>query len=169
MTLKNIFSPDGTSSRRKARVVAQGFSQKSGIDYVDTFASVARMESLQLFMVLAEKFDLNLIIGQGRRTKFFRHIHGTCFATIEIISGRYCRYRLLIISTKNFIIIFVKFCKVIVGEKSKKKYSNITSRVLNKLKYHQISVCGDPHVAKFEVWIAPHDPHGSRRPCNWTT
>ena len=34
-------------------------------------------------------------------------------------------------------------------------------------------VCGDQHRSKFEDWIAPHDPHGSRRPCqlviSWKT
>ena len=36
------YDPDGTLSRRKARVVARRFTQKLGVDVVDTFASVAR-------------------------------------------------------------------------------------------------------------------------------
>lgn len=42
----------GKISRYKARFVAQGFSQRPGIDYGDTFAPVARAESLRLIAAL---------------------------------------------------------------------------------------------------------------------
>lgn len=38
--------PDGTLSRRKVRLVARGFSQRPGVDFVETFAPVARLGSL---------------------------------------------------------------------------------------------------------------------------
>ena len=37
----------------KARLVAQGYSQMEGVDYDETFASVARMESIRILLALA--------------------------------------------------------------------------------------------------------------------
>ena len=39
--------------RNKARLVAQGYSQMEGVDYDETFAPVARMESIRILLVLA--------------------------------------------------------------------------------------------------------------------
>lgn len=60
IVLRNKYNPDGILSRRKARLVAQGFSQRPGVDFVDTFAPVARMESFRLFMALSTKFELKI-------------------------------------------------------------------------------------------------------------
>ena len=37
----------------KARLVAQGFCQKEGIDFEETFASVARLEAIRIFLAFA--------------------------------------------------------------------------------------------------------------------
>ena len=37
----------------KAQLVAQGYSQIEGVDYDETFASVARMESIRILLALA--------------------------------------------------------------------------------------------------------------------
>ena len=37
----------------KARLVAQGFCQKKGIDYEETFAPVARLEAIRIFLAFA--------------------------------------------------------------------------------------------------------------------
>ena len=37
----------------KARLVAQGYSQMEGVDYDETFASVAHMESIRILLALA--------------------------------------------------------------------------------------------------------------------
>ena len=39
--------------RNKARLVAQGYSQQEGIDYEETFASVARLEAIRIFLAFA--------------------------------------------------------------------------------------------------------------------
>lgn len=54
--------PQGNVTKFRARLVAQGFSQKEGIDYYwdDTFSPVARMESARLLCALAAKYDWEL-------------------------------------------------------------------------------------------------------------
>jgi hypothetical protein len=36
--------------RNKSRLVAQGYSQKDGIDYEETFAHVAHLEAIRIFL-----------------------------------------------------------------------------------------------------------------------
>nr|GEX54954.1 hypothetical protein [Tanacetum cinerariifolium] len=43
----------GTTTKNKARLVAQGHSQEEGIDYDETFAPVARMEAIRIFLAFA--------------------------------------------------------------------------------------------------------------------
>ncbi|GKB15842.1 putative ribonuclease H-like domain-containing protein, partial [Tanacetum coccineum] len=47
---KNKKDERGIVRRNKARLVAQGYTQEEGIDYVDDFSSVARIKSIRLFL-----------------------------------------------------------------------------------------------------------------------
>jgi hypothetical protein len=58
--LRNKYAADGTLDRRKARVVAKGFTQRPGIDFHDTFAPVARLSSLRLLVALAARYNLKI-------------------------------------------------------------------------------------------------------------
>ena len=52
--------PNGDIDKFKARLVAKGFTQRAGVDYFETFAPVARKESINVaFSIAAEK---NLVI-----------------------------------------------------------------------------------------------------------
>jgi transposase InsO family protein len=54
------FKKDGSVDRRKARLVAKGFTQKAGIDFNETFAPVARLGSIRLFMAIAVELGLQV-------------------------------------------------------------------------------------------------------------
>jgi len=47
------YNPDGTVERYKARLVAQGFTQQEGIDFLDTFSPVAKLTSAKMMLGLA--------------------------------------------------------------------------------------------------------------------
>ena len=51
---------DGSVERYQARLVAQGYMQKFGTDYDETFCPVVRMESLRSLIALSVQFGLQL-------------------------------------------------------------------------------------------------------------
>ena len=50
---KTKYNSNGTIERHKARLVAKGFLQRYGIDYEETFAPVARQETIHMVLSLA--------------------------------------------------------------------------------------------------------------------
>jgi transposase InsO family protein len=60
IVLRNKFKPDGTLERRKARLVAQGFSQQPGIHFQETFAPVARFSSIRIMASLAARYGMKI-------------------------------------------------------------------------------------------------------------
>ena len=58
---KHKMDENGDVVRFKARLVARGFSQVYGIDYMDTFAPVAKLASLRILLVIAAVKDLEIL------------------------------------------------------------------------------------------------------------
>nr|GEV31744.1 retrovirus-related Pol polyprotein from transposon TNT 1-94 [Tanacetum cinerariifolium] len=50
---RNKKDEHGTTTKNKARLVAQGYTHEEGIDYDETFAPVARMEAIRIFLAFA--------------------------------------------------------------------------------------------------------------------
>ncbi|KAJ9547172.1 hypothetical protein OSB04_019715 [Centaurea solstitialis] len=57
---RNKLDEAGTIIRNKARLVAQGYRQKEGIDYDETFAPVARLEAIRLFLAFATHMNFKV-------------------------------------------------------------------------------------------------------------
>ncbi|GKC32609.1 zinc finger, CCHC-type containing protein, partial [Tanacetum coccineum] len=80
---------DGTIEKFKARLVIQGFKQKSGIDYFDTYALVACMGTIRLLIAMA--LIHNLIIHQmDMKTAFLNgDLDEEVDLTKEFLSSRF--------------------------------------------------------------------------------
>ena len=57
-TLK--YHPDGTVAHHKARLVARGLTQAHGIDYIETFSPIVRMNSIRIFLSLVVNLNWSL-------------------------------------------------------------------------------------------------------------
>ncbi|GJV23619.1 retrovirus-related pol polyprotein from transposon TNT 1-94 [Tanacetum coccineum] len=57
---KNKLDKNGVVSRNKARLVAQGYNQQEGIDFDETYAPVARLESIRILLAYACANDFKL-------------------------------------------------------------------------------------------------------------
>ena len=47
------YNPDGSINKHKARLVVKGYAQQAGVDYGETFAPVARMETIRLLLAIS--------------------------------------------------------------------------------------------------------------------
>ncbi|GJT60204.1 retrovirus-related pol polyprotein from transposon TNT 1-94 [Tanacetum coccineum] len=56
---RNKLDENGVVSRNKARLVAQGYNQQEGIYYAETYAPVARLESIRILLAYACALDLS--------------------------------------------------------------------------------------------------------------
>ena len=57
---KNKSDEHGTVIRNKCRLVAQGYTQVEGVDFDETFATVARLESIRILLAIASHLNFKL-------------------------------------------------------------------------------------------------------------
>ncbi|GKD06680.1 retrovirus-related pol polyprotein from transposon TNT 1-94 [Tanacetum coccineum] len=57
---RNKLDKNGIVSQNKARLVAQGYNQQEGINYDETYALVARLESIRILLAYARALDFKL-------------------------------------------------------------------------------------------------------------
>ncbi|GJS72156.1 retrovirus-related pol polyprotein from transposon TNT 1-94 [Tanacetum coccineum] len=57
---RNKLDENGVVTRNKARLVAQGYNQQEGIDYDETYAPVARLESIRILLAYACALNFKL-------------------------------------------------------------------------------------------------------------
>ncbi|GJS49285.1 retrovirus-related pol polyprotein from transposon TNT 1-94 [Tanacetum coccineum] len=57
---RNKLDENGVVSRNKARLVAQDYNQQEGIDYDETYTSIARLESIRILLAYACASDFKL-------------------------------------------------------------------------------------------------------------
>jgi len=57
---RNKLDEQGTVTRNKAQLVIQGYNQKEGIDYEETFAPVARIEVIRIWIAFAAHMEFKL-------------------------------------------------------------------------------------------------------------
>lgn len=53
------YHADGTEERKKSRLVAKGYTQQEGIDFLDTFSPVAKMATVKILLSFAPKLKWN--------------------------------------------------------------------------------------------------------------
>ena len=57
---KNKTDEDGEIIKNKSRLVAQGYTQVEGVDFNESFAHVARLESIRILMSIACTMNFKL-------------------------------------------------------------------------------------------------------------
>ncbi|GJT70440.1 retrovirus-related pol polyprotein from transposon TNT 1-94 [Tanacetum coccineum] len=60
LVYRNKLDENGVVSQNKARLVTQGYNQQEGINYDETYASVARLESIRILLAHAYTLDFKL-------------------------------------------------------------------------------------------------------------
>ena len=69
------YKSDGAIDRYKARLVAKGYAHTYGIDYLETFAHVAKMNTVKVILSLAINLEWSLKQFDVKKMSFFMVIY----------------------------------------------------------------------------------------------
>ena len=75
-------NPDGTVDRLKACLVAKGFTQTYGLDYTETFSSVAKLNSIRIIISLVANLDWPLHQLNVKNTFLHGDLTETIYETV---------------------------------------------------------------------------------------
>ncbi|KAJ9536469.1 hypothetical protein OSB04_un000350 [Centaurea solstitialis] len=78
---KNKKDEHGTIVRNKARLVAKGYRQQEGIDYDQTFAPVARLEAIRMFLAYASYKDFTVFQMDVKTAFLYGHLKEEVYFT----------------------------------------------------------------------------------------
>nr|GEX08279.1 hypothetical protein [Tanacetum cinerariifolium] len=97
---------DNTVIRNKSHLVAKGYAQKEGVDFAESFAPVARLEAVRLFIAYAvdgRENNISIWSSEGRSVVF---CPGLRFVLIAFCLGStaFCFRRSCVLSLKNSIL-----------------------------------------------------------------
>ena len=82
------YKADGTLERYKARLVVKGYTQTYGIDYQETFALVAKMNTIRIILSLATNFDWPLLQFDVKNAFLHRDLDEEVFMDIPTGCGK---------------------------------------------------------------------------------
>ena len=97
---------DGSLERYKARLVAKGYTQKYGIDYQETFAPVAKMNTIRVLISLAVNLDWELLQYDIKNAFLYGELKEEIYMQVppgynsESTRGKVCRLKKAIYGLK---------------------------------------------------------------------
>nr|GEX85627.1 retrovirus-related Pol polyprotein from transposon TNT 1-94 [Tanacetum cinerariifolium] len=71
---KNKHDEENTVIRNKSRLVAKGYAQKEGVDFEESFASIARLEAVRLFIAYAVHKSFTIYQMDVKTTFLYGHL-----------------------------------------------------------------------------------------------
>ena len=90
-TLK--YKADGSLKRHKARLVAKGYTQTYGVDYQETFALLAKMNTIRILLSLATHYNWKLLQYDVKNAFLHGDLDGEIYMNIPPTSNKVCKLK----------------------------------------------------------------------------